>query len=89
MQRNRAQTNTSGVLTWTFPVPFTATPIIQITVEDVGGTGNIWNHSISAISTTAVTIQLTKTVDTTVLGIHLLGISATPQAYVHVSAVAP
>lgn len=43
----------------------------------------------SAISNTSVTVQLTKTTAVTLLGISVLGISANPQAFVHLTAVAP
>ena len=38
---------------------------------------------------TAATVQITKTTAVTVLGISVLGISASPQAYVHMTAIAP
>lgn len=90
VQRTRAQTNTSGVLTWTFPSAYGGgvTPIISLTVEDATA-GVTWNDQITAISNTSVTIQLTKTTAVTVLGISVLGVAATPQAFVHLMAVAP
>lgn len=89
IQRVRAQTNTSGVYTWTFPSAYGSgtTPVISLTVED--GTSSTWNHQVTAISNTSVTIQLQKTNAVTILGISVLGIAATPQAYVHLTAVAP
>lgn len=87
LQRTRAQTNTSGVLTWTFPVAFAANPIIEVTVED--GTAATWNHQITSLSTTSVTIQITKTTAVTVLGVSVLGLAANPQAFLHVVAAAP
>lgn len=88
-QRTRAQTNTSGVYTWTFPTPFGAgvTPIIEVSVED--NSSSAWNHQITAISNTSVTIQLGKTTAVTILGISVLGVSSNPQAYIHLTAIAP
>ena len=89
MYRTRAQSDTSGVLTWTFDRPFSNNPVVTVTVEDTGGSGAVWNHSITALSATAVTIQLVKTTDIIILTtIHVLGIAATPQAWCHLTAVA-
>lgn len=90
LQRTRAQTNTSGVLTWTFPQAYGSgvTPIVSATVEDAT-TGVTWNQQITAISNTSVTIQLTKTSVVAVLGVSVLGVAATPQAFVHLVALAP
>ena len=87
--RTRVQTNTSGTYTWTFPTQFSngIIPIVQVTVED-GGAG-IFQHKITSISNTSVTIQLAKTTVTTVLGIDVLAISTTPQAYIHIMALSP
>lgn len=89
IQRTRAQTNTSGAYTWTFPFGYAAgtTPIVGITVEDGGA--SFWNHQITTLTNTSVTIQLTKTTAVTLLGISVLGIASSPQAYVHLTAVAP
>lgn len=89
IQRTRAQTNTSGLLTWTFPNPFSAgvTPIIEVTVESAAVAS--WNHAITAISNTSVTIQLGKTTAVTVLGVSVLGVASAPQAFVHLTAIAP
>lgn len=88
--RMRAQTNISGVYVWTFSIPFAsgAVPVIGLAVED-GVAGVTWGHQITAISNTSVTIQLSKTTAVTVLGISVLGIAANPQAYVHLTAIAP
>lgn len=90
VQRTRVQTNVTGAYTWPFPTPYGdgVTPNVQITVED-STTGNIWNQQVTAINNTSVTIQITKTTSVSVLGINVLGIAATPQAYVHLMAVAP
>lgn len=89
IQRTRAQTNTNGSLTWTFPQAYGAgvIPIIQISVED-SGTG-AFDHKIISISNTSVTIQIVKTSVVSILGIDVLGIQANPQAWIHVSAMTP
>lgn len=88
-QRIRAQTATTGLYTWTFPTPYApgTIPVIGVTVED--SSSSFWNHQITALSNTSVTVQLTKTSAVTVLGISVLGIGSSPQAYVHLTAVAP
>lgn len=90
IQRTRAQTNAAGALTWTFPQAYGSgvTPIVSVTVEDAT-TGVTWNQQITAVSNAGVTIQLAKTTVVAVLGISVLGVAATPQAFVHMVAVAP
>lgn len=88
LQRLRVQTNSSGAYTWTFDRVYDVPPVIQVTVEDPTA-GNMWNHRITALSETAVTIQLAKSTAVTILGISVLGIAASPQAYVHLVAMNP
>lgn len=89
-QRLRVQTDSAGVYTWTYPSAYGAgvIPVIELTVED-NTAGATWNHKITAISNTSVTIQLGKTTAVTILGISVLGIAASPQAFVHLTAIAP
>lgn len=87
--RLRAQTNTAGVYTWTFPTAFGAAPVVNVSVEDTSGGGASWGHAITAISSTSVTVTLTKSTSVSILGISVLGIASTPQAYVHLAATAP
>lgn len=89
IKRIRAQTATNGIYTWTFQTPYAAgtIPVIGVTVED--SSSSFWNHQITALSNTSVTVQLTKTTAVTLLGISVLGIGSSPQAYVHLTAVAP
>lgn len=89
IQRMRVQTSTLGAYTYTFPIAYGSgvIPVIGITVED--NSSAQWSYQITSISNTSVTIQLTKTTAVTLLGISVLGIAATPQAYVHITAVAP
>lgn len=90
MLRTRAQTNTSGVYTWTFPAgTFSATPVIGVAVEDTSGSGASWGHVVTAVSSTSMTVQLTKTTAVTILGISVLGIASSPQAFVHLTAMQP
>lgn len=88
--RMRAQTNTSGVYVWTFATPFASgvIPVIGLTVEDAVA-GVTWGHQITALTNTSVTVQLSKSTAVTVLGISVLGVATTPQAYVHLTAIAP
>lgn len=90
LQRTRAQTNTSGVLTWTFPIAYGGgvIPVVSLTVEDATA-GVTWNEQITSISNTSVSIQLTKTTVVSILGVSVLGTAATPQAFVHMTAIAP
>lgn len=73
----------------TFATPFAvgATPVIGLTVED--SSSAIWNHQLLSVSRTAASIRLTKSTSVTVLGISVLGIAASPQAIIHLIAVAP
>lgn len=87
LQRIRVQTATDGSYTWTFPTAFSGTPVVEITVED--GSSATWNHRITSLSSTAVSIQLGKLTATSLLGINLLQIASNPQAYIHIMAVAP
>lgn len=82
----RAQTNTSGIYTWTFetPLPTGQLPIVMAVAEDAT-TGAMSNVQITAISNTSVTIQTRRI--TSVLGI--LGLNTTPQLYVDLVAVSP
>ncbi len=89
-QRLRAETNASGVYVWTFPVAYAGgvLPVVEVTVES-GIAGAVWNHSITALSNTGMTVQLTRSVAVTVLGISVLGVAATPKAFVHLTARLP
>lgn len=89
IQRTRVQTNSSGAYTWTFPSAYGVgvIPVISLDIED--GTAAIWNSQVTAVSNTSATIQLTKSTAVTVLGISVLGVAATPQAYVHLTAIEP
>lgn len=89
VQRTRAQTNTSGAYTWTFPQAYGigVIPIIQVTVED-GGAG-IFDHKIVSVNNTVVTIQISKTLVATLLGIDVLQVQSNPQAWLHISAMTP
>lgn len=88
-QCTRVQTNASGSYTWTFPTAYAngVIPNVHIDVED--GAGSIWSSSITAISNTSVSIQLTRTTMATILGVNVLSVAPTPQAYVHIIAMIP
>ena len=87
----RVQTDTAGRYAWTFPAAFPVgvLPVVQITVQDTSA--GSFNHKITALSNTGVTIQLVKTtaVNPVGLGVTLLGIDTNPQAVVHLTAMAP
>lgn len=87
----RAQTDTAGRYTWTFPTPFAAgvVPVVQVTVQDAS-TGS-FNHKITALTNAAVTIQLQKTVSMNPagMGVAVLSIDSAPQAFVHITASQP
>lgn len=89
IQRTRAQSDTAGVLIWTFPVAYAGgvTPVVSVAVEDA--TAATWNVQITAISNTSVTVQLAKNTVTSILGVSVVSVAATPQAFVHLTAVAP
>lgn len=89
IHRIRAQTNSNGELTWVFPSAFSAgvIPVIGVTVED--NSGATFNHRLTAVTNTSVSIKLDKSSAVTLLGISILGIANNPQAYVHVTAMEP
>lgn len=86
LKRIRVQTDTSGTYTWTFPTAFASgtVPVIMATPEDATA-GASTDVRITSISNTSVTVQTSRI--TTVLG--LLSLNATPQIYVHLTAIAP
>lgn len=88
----RAQTDTSGNLTWNFPTAFPAgvTPVIGIAVED-GTTDSLWASRIVSVSNVGVTLKLSKTVAISValLGLTIPVLQAIPQAFVHLTAFLP
>lgn len=87
----RVQTDATGKYVWTFPAAFPVgvLPVVQITVQDTSA--GSFNHKITALSNTGVTIQLQKTTAVNPLGagVMLLGIDTNPQAVVHLTASAP
>ena len=89
-QKTRITTDTTGAVTWVYPIPFPAgiVPVVQLTVEDPTP-GNVWNHKVVQTTNTQVSVQISKTTSVTVVGISVLGIAANPQAIVHINAVYP
>lgn len=73
----RAQTNGSGVYTFTFAQPFSTTPVVTLGVED-SNNGFITSVRITSISTTSVTVQTQR--------MTLLGVISNPQLYVNITA---
>lgn len=92
-QSLRQQTNAAGVLTWTFPTPYDVgvTPHIEITPEDAAANQTI-NHKITALSRTAVTVQISKSNQTFVALLNLtISVSVTPPGatWLHIYAKNP
>lgn len=85
----RATTNASGVYTWTFSQAFTGTPVISVTIEDTGGGAVIHEAKVTAISSTAVTVTVTRTQPVTVLSVSVLGVLSPAATVVHLTASAP
>jgi len=92
VQRIRAQTTTTGTYTWTFPTAYGGgvTPVITASCES-SSTTNSYNVQITAVSNTAVTIQVFETspITVAVLSLTLLQFNTSVQCYVHLTAVAP
>jgi|SRR6185369_4617285 len=86
IQKIRVQTDISGAYTWTFPIQFQSVPVIEVTVEDSADAS--WNHRITSLTNSAVSVQLGKQTATSLLGINLLQITSNPQAYIHIAAIA-
>lgn len=89
IQRTRQQTNSVGAYSWTFPTAYGSgvTPIISAVCE--GASSSTWNVQITSVSNTGVTVQVTRTTPVTVVGVSVLGVSLSPQTYVHLTAIAP
>lgn len=88
IQRKRVQTALNGSYTWVFDTPYDVgvIPTIALTVEN-SDANSVWNHNIISVNNTQVVVQLTKTTDITILAtIHVLGIAANPQAFIHLLA---
>lgn len=64
-------TNGSGQATWTFATPFAAPPVISALVEATSN--RPYDVDITALSATAVTIQVRRSAVVSVLGIDVLG----------------
>lgn len=87
LQRVRLVSDSSGLVTWTFAKPFPAgsTPVVAVTPENNTSGSNI-NHKITAISNTAVTVQLSMSSAVTLLGISVLGVNVASSTPVHMDA---
>lgn len=80
----RATTAAGGTYTFTYPTAFAANPIINIDVED-SSTDTI-TPKITAVSTTATSIALSRTSAVTILGISVLGVASNVATVVHICA---
>ena len=87
LQRVRLVSDSSGLVTWTFAKPFPAgsTPVVAVTPENSTAGSNI-NHKITAISNTAVTVQLSMSSAVTLLGVSVLGVNVASSTPVHMDA---
>ena len=94
-QAIRAQTNSSGIYTWTFSTPFAngVVPIIEALAEYSSGSTDVVNVQLSGTPTnTQAVIRVTRTNITLVglLGLSILSIPASVGAiWVHLTARAP
>lgn len=90
IQRIRAQTDTSGVYTWTFPVAYGAGVVPVVSAVAEGTNASIWNAQITSSSNTSAVIQVNRsTTAVQVLGINVLSLQSNPQTFVDLQAVAP
>lgn len=89
LQYTRAQTNTSGDYTWTFPTPYDAGVTPRIVAVTELNTTDIMNVNLTSLSNTSVTVHCTRTTPLVVLAINVLGVSSSPQCFVHLYADSP
>jgi len=89
IQRTSVTTDSSGVITWTYPTSFGATPVISAVVN--GANTSVWNAQITSKSSTSVTIQVKRNTPTflSLLGVDILSVNSSPQATVDIVAIAP
>jgi len=90
IQRTRLSTDINGNATWIYPSGYTSgiTPIVQLTVENNNLTIP-YDHKITAINNTGVTIKTLQTSLVSVVGISVLGIPVGAQCFVHLTAFEP
>lgn len=86
IQRTRGVTSSAGTYTWTFVTAFGANPIITATPEN-NAAGESVDVKITALSTTSVTVQVSKT--SLVLGLLTLNTGSPGATPVHLTAIAP
>lgn len=80
----RAQTDSNGDYTFTFPAEFGSTPKISLAVES--GSADYFTAQITSVSTTAVSVKVKRTSAVTVLSVSVLGVQSPAQTYVHITA---
>lgn len=80
----RAQTDSNGDYTFTFPAAFGSTPKISVTVES--SSSDYYTAQITSVSTTAVSVQVRRTSAVTVLSVSVLGVQSPAQTYIHITA---
>lgn len=84
--RIRATTAADGTYTWTFPTPFVAGTVPVIAIAAEGSSTINYQHTITAVSATSVSVKVLPIADVTLLGIHILGIQNPQAATIHIIA---
>jgi hypothetical protein len=87
----RITTDAAGRYTWTFPTPFAAgvIPVVSADVQDNSGNNVMLGVKITAVSNTAVTIQVSRVTTVGVAGISALTFDTNIATMVHLVAFAP
>jgi hypothetical protein len=90
IQRARAQTDTSGVYTWTYGVPYASgtIPIVSAIPEDTTVNSAV-DVKITSRSSTSTRFQVSKTANVDILGIMVTQLIANPQVFLHLVAMEP
>lgn len=90
-QRARAQTDSSGSYTWTYPVAYGSgvVPIISVVSESASTTIPQGVQIIGVPTNTSCTFKVINLPSTSVLGIVVIGAPGGAQAYLHLTATSP
>jgi hypothetical protein len=80
-----ASTGADGSLTWTFPKPFSKPPTVALTVQDATA-NRVHACRITALSASAVSIQVDRYTPVVVLGVNVLSLVAPGAVTVHIVA---
>lgn len=88
-QALRSTTAADGTLTWTFAKPYPVGTLPVIALTPVGANDDkTYNHKVTALSNTAVTVKMTVSQPSLValLGLNLLVVQASAAVVVHITA---